>query len=170
MSWNQELAVGGRWADQPAFRHLREECVLEFTRSILAVIRGFFCTRGDTALEVFARRQQVAVLQRKRRRPSLNSLGPSLLDNALQLVALLYRRPRHRRVRRPSSPGIAPGFVATGIGVPGRGAVGPRSPRKFVIRIRFGGPMEMVSRCPQHASGGFLDPETSEPGKHSNER
>ena len=41
---------------------------------MLAVVRVFFQSRGDTALEVLALRQQVAVLQRKRPRPLLNSL------------------------------------------------------------------------------------------------
>ena len=41
---------------------------------MLAVVRVFFQTRGDTALEVLALRQQVAVLKRKRPRPALNSL------------------------------------------------------------------------------------------------
>ena len=40
---------------------------------MLAVIRVFFRSRSDTALEVLALRQQVAVLKRKRPRPVLNS-------------------------------------------------------------------------------------------------
>jgi len=50
------------------------EFVPEFILSMLAVVRVFFRSRGDTALEVLALRQQVAVLQRKRPRPLLNSL------------------------------------------------------------------------------------------------
>ena len=46
----------------------------DFILSILAVMRVFFRSRGDTALEVLALRQQVAVLKRKRPRPALNSL------------------------------------------------------------------------------------------------
>ncbi len=46
----------------------------QFIRSILAVIRVFLRSRTDTALEVLALRQQVAVLKRKRPRPTLNSL------------------------------------------------------------------------------------------------
>src|SRR5580698_3268555 len=42
--------------------------------SMLAVFRVFFRSRGDTALEVLALRQQVAVLKRKRPRPRLNGL------------------------------------------------------------------------------------------------
>jgi transposase InsO family protein len=48
--------------------------VLEFIFSILAAIRVFFRNRSDIALEVLALRQQVAVLKRKRPRPTLNSL------------------------------------------------------------------------------------------------
>ena len=48
--------------------------MLAFIRSILTVIRVFFRTRSDTALEVLALRQQLAVLQPKRHRPALNSL------------------------------------------------------------------------------------------------
>ena len=46
--------------------------MLEFTLSILAAIRVFLRSRSDTALEVLALRQQVAVLKRKRPRPPLN--------------------------------------------------------------------------------------------------
>jgi hypothetical protein len=47
--------------------------VLESVLSILAVIGVFFRSRSDTALEVLALRQQVAVLKRKRPWPPLNS-------------------------------------------------------------------------------------------------
>ena len=46
----------------------------EFILCVLAVIRVFFRSRSDTALEVLALRQQVAVLKRKQPRPALNSL------------------------------------------------------------------------------------------------
>ena len=49
------------------------EFVYEFVLSTLAVIRVFLRTRRDTAIEVLALRQQVAVLKRKRPRPELNS-------------------------------------------------------------------------------------------------
>jgi transposase InsO family protein len=58
----------------PRYAMLQEEFVFEFTLAILAAIRVFFRRRGDTALEVLALRQQVAVLKRKRPRPPLNSL------------------------------------------------------------------------------------------------
>src|ERR1043166_9395657 len=41
---------------------------------MLAVVRVFCQSRSDTALEVLALRQQLAVLKRKRPRPTLNSL------------------------------------------------------------------------------------------------
>lgn len=46
----------------------------EFIRSIAAVIRVFLRSRTDTAMEVIALRQQLAVLKRKRPRPPLRSL------------------------------------------------------------------------------------------------
>jgi putative transposase len=48
--------------------------VIESFLSILAAMRVFFHSRSDTALEVLALRQQVAVLKRKRPRPCLNGL------------------------------------------------------------------------------------------------
>ena len=42
--------------------------------SLVAVVRVFFRSRSDTALEILALRQQVAVLKRKRPRPKLNGL------------------------------------------------------------------------------------------------
>ena len=45
--------------------------------AFLAAIRVFFRSRVDTFLEVLALRQQVAVLKRKRARPSLNRLDAS---------------------------------------------------------------------------------------------
>ena len=48
--------------------------MFQFAVSILAAVRVFFRSRRDTALEVLALRQQVAVLKRKRPRPALNSL------------------------------------------------------------------------------------------------
>jgi hypothetical protein len=48
--------------------------MLELILSILAAIRVFLRSRGDTALEVLALRQQVAVLKCKRPCPRLNGL------------------------------------------------------------------------------------------------
>jgi putative transposase len=46
--------------------------VLRFILALLAAILVFFRSRHDTALEILALRQQVAVLKRKRPRPPLN--------------------------------------------------------------------------------------------------
>jgi hypothetical protein len=51
----------------------KSDFVPEFILSILAVIRVFVRSRSDTALEILALRQQVAVLKRERPRPTLNS-------------------------------------------------------------------------------------------------
>ncbi len=48
--------------------------MLEIIVSFLIAIRVFFRSRSDTALEILALRQQVAVLKRKRPRPKLNSV------------------------------------------------------------------------------------------------
>ena len=48
--------------------------ISEFILSLLAALRVFLRSRSDTALEILALRQQVAVLKRKRPRPVLNSL------------------------------------------------------------------------------------------------
>ena len=48
--------------------------MLEFLFSVLAALRVFVCSRSDTALEVLALRQQVAVLKRQRPRPTLTRL------------------------------------------------------------------------------------------------
>jgi hypothetical protein len=45
---------------------------MAFLVSIAAALRVFVRSRSDTALEVLALRQQLAVLKRKRRRPRLN--------------------------------------------------------------------------------------------------
>jgi putative transposase len=47
--------------------------VPEIILSFFVAIRVFFRSRRDTALEVLALRQQLAVLKRKRPRPKLNS-------------------------------------------------------------------------------------------------
>jgi len=48
--------------------------VLRFILALRAAIRVFFRSRGDTALEALALRQQVAGLKRKRPRPTLRRL------------------------------------------------------------------------------------------------
>jgi len=53
--------------------------------AFLAAIRVFFRSRSDTALEILAFRQQVAVLKRKRRRPRVSSLDRLFWATLLQL-------------------------------------------------------------------------------------
>src|SRR6202158_6404482 len=48
--------------------------MLEFLFSALAALRVFLRSRSDTALEVLALRQQVAVLKRQQPRPTLTRL------------------------------------------------------------------------------------------------
>jgi hypothetical protein len=47
--------------------------MLQFSFAVLVALRVFFRARADTALEILALRQQVAVLKRKRPRPPLNA-------------------------------------------------------------------------------------------------
>ena len=56
---------------------------------MLAVVRVFWQSRSDTALEVLAIRQQVAVLKRQRLRPVLNSFGCGYFGTTVQAG---YRR------------------------------------------------------------------------------
>ena len=46
--------------------------VFRFILALLVAVRGFFRSRHDSALEILALRQQVAILKRKRPRPRLN--------------------------------------------------------------------------------------------------
>ena len=48
--------------------------LVELILSCIAALRAFLQTRGDSALEILALRQQFAVLKRKRSRPQLNQL------------------------------------------------------------------------------------------------
>src|SRR5258708_19715662 len=48
--------------------------MLDFLLAVLAAVRVFVRSRSDTALEVLALRQQVAVLKRQRPRPTLTRL------------------------------------------------------------------------------------------------
>ena len=49
------------------------EFMVQFFIAVLGALRVFVRARGDTALEILALRQQVAVLKRQRPRPPLNS-------------------------------------------------------------------------------------------------
>jgi transposase InsO family protein len=64
---------------------LQQLIVLSFVLSLLAAVRVFVRSRGDTALEVLALRQQVAILKRKRPRPCLGRLDRLLWTVLRQL-------------------------------------------------------------------------------------
>ena len=91
--------------------------VFEFVVSLLAAARVFVSTRQDTALEVLALRQQVAVLKRKRPRPLLP--WSVVLDNVAPSLATVDRCPRTDAVS-----------VSIGVGARDRPAGGLKSPRK----------------------------------------
>lgn len=57
--------------------------MVEFVLSILEVIRVFLRSRSDTALEVLALRQQVAVLKRKGTAPVSACTGVGVADLAV---------------------------------------------------------------------------------------
>ena len=63
--------------------------VPEIILSLIVAIRVFFRSRSDTALEVLALRQQIAVLKRKRPRATIERLGPTVLDDTPPLLAPL---------------------------------------------------------------------------------
>ena len=65
---------------------LRGEFVLAYILSLLAAVGVFLRSRTDTAIEVLALRQQVAVLKRKRPRPTLNS-GDRLFWTTLRALS-----------------------------------------------------------------------------------
>ena len=86
---------------------LKEWFVLvELILSCLAALRAFLQTRGDSALEILALRQQLAVLKRKRPRPQLNRLD-RIFWTALHQCwsrwaeALLIVKPRNCRRLAP---------------------------------------------------------------------
>ena len=59
--------------------------MFQFIFAVLAIVRVFFRSRHETALEILALRQQVAVLKRKRPRPRLNP-GDRLFSITLRQV------------------------------------------------------------------------------------
>ena len=97
--------------------------MLEFILSLITTIRVFFRSRSDTALEVLALRQQVAVLKRQRPRPILNSLD--------RLFWTTLRRfwPRW-------SAGTAPVFGSTGAGRSRPRGGRPKTTKEILVLIR----------------------------------
>src|SRR6266851_9231056 len=59
--------------------------VFQFILALLTAARVFFRSRHDTALEILALRQQIAVLKRKRPRPCLNHLDRMFWTTLRQL-------------------------------------------------------------------------------------
>jgi hypothetical protein len=95
--------------------------VAEFILSVIAVIRVFFRSRSDTALEVLAVRPASCCAQRQTSPASIELPGPSGLDDLAPFLASLDRRPRHRETRnrcrlapRRLSPVLALAVPATG--------------------------------------------------------
>jgi hypothetical protein len=105
--------------------------VLDFISAILAALRVFFRGRRDSALEILALRQQLAVFKRKHPRPNLRSFD-RLFWTVLRRIwpgwaaALIIVKPT------PWCAGIEPGSGSTGDGarVQAR-AVDRRSPPRF---------------------------------------
>ena len=71
--------------------------MLEFVLSTLAVIRVFFRSRSDTALEILALRQQLAVLKPPTAASMLS--GSPVLDHTATVLVALGRSPRHRQAQ-----------------------------------------------------------------------
>ena len=106
--------------------------MLEIILSFLIAIRVFFRSRSDTALEILALRQQVAVLKRKRLRPTLNSV------DRLFWTALRQCWSRWSEVLVLVKPDTvigctAPPFVSIGAGDLDHAAADRRSPRRFAF-------------------------------------
>jgi hypothetical protein len=122
-----------RWPiDSAVAACYQSESMVQFSLAILFALRVFFRTPRDTALEILALRQQVAVLKRKRPRPPLNA-GDRLFWTTLRRIwprwpdVLLIIKPE------PLSDSTVPAFPSTGAGDPDRGAGDPASARSSGI-------------------------------------
>jgi hypothetical protein len=88
--------------------------VSQFILAPLSAVRVFFRSRYDTALEILALRQQVAVLKRKRPRPRLNPWDRLFWTTLrVSLASDLLVRPsppewEGSRGRKPARSGIVP--------------------------------------------------------------
>jgi hypothetical protein len=105
--------------------------VIEFILSTLAVIRVFFRSRSDTACEILALPQLVAVLKRKRPRPLLKAIH-RLFWTALRRLGSRWSEVLVIVKPERSSLGTAPASVSMGAGVPAVQAADRRSPRRSV--------------------------------------
>jgi len=106
---------------------LRGMFVPEIILSLIVAIRIFFRSRSDTALEVLALRQQIAVLKRKRPRPQLNALD--------RLFWTTLRRcwPRWTDILVLVKPDTVIGWHRTGFRLYWRWRSRPRSGRPKII-------------------------------------
>ena len=81
-AWNQQLGAAVVRRVNGRYGMLKRELVVDFILSLFAVIRVFLHNRSDTALEILALRQQVAVLKRKHPRSMLNTAGPNAMNGS----------------------------------------------------------------------------------------
>ena len=107
--------------------------VPEIILSFFVAIRVFFRSRSDTALEVLALRQQLAVLKRKRPRPKLNSWDRLFWTSLRQCWS---RWPDVLVLVKPDTVvgWHRAGFgLSIGAGDPGHAAADRRLPRTFAL-------------------------------------
>ena len=117
--------------------------MLPIILSFLVAIRVFFRSRSDTALEVLALRQQVAVLKRKRPRPRLNSW------DRLFWTALRQCRSRWTDVLVLVKPDTVVGWHRAGFRLYWRWRSRPRGGRpKITVEIRL-----LIRRLAQENQG-----------------
>jgi hypothetical protein len=109
---------------------LQRGFVTEFILSTFAVIRVFFRSRSDTALEILALRQQVAVLKRKRPRPPVTAIDRLFWTALRRLWSRWSEVSRHRQTRDGHR--LAPRSVSIGAGVPAAKVADRRSRRRYV--------------------------------------
>ena len=77
--------------------------MIEIILSFLVAIRAFFRSRSDTALEVLALRQQLAVLKTETVAAKIELLGPTLLDGSPAVLVPVDRRSGSRETRHRDS-------------------------------------------------------------------
>ena len=111
---------------------LKDRFVLvESILSCLAALRVFIRSRGVTALEILALRQQLAVLKRQRPRPSLNTCD-RLFWTTLRRIWSRWTEVLILVKLKPRSGGIALVSASIGVGAPDPAAVGLRSTKRCV--------------------------------------
>jgi hypothetical protein len=103
--------------------------MLDFLLAVLAAVRVFVLSRAEASLEVLALRQQVAVLKRKRPRPTLTWLDRFFWTTLQRFwprwsdVLIIVKPETVVRWHRA-------GFASTGAGDPEIAGAGRGSPRK----------------------------------------